>query len=463
MQRQNDPLLLTVQIALPLLILMALNPQVQMSNRTGQPAAMQVQSSRDMALLEPWHMLVWDAVLQDDAHASNWQQVIVDAGQAGRWQVLSDSGKMLLGDAYNQAGQKPEAIRAWQSAGVGAGIQRFEKIYQAQRELDDLGGALATLNVWLTIEPQKASLYYQRALLQSVLAPQEASASLDRALFMDASYQKQGNLLKQALLTKGADQPDVYYQMVVGRVLANLGEWQLAHELLLRATIAKPDYAEAWAFLGESNDQLGLDAYPAFNKALALDSRSSAAQSLMGLYWIRQGRPEKAFIIFTQLARQEPQQAVWEIQSGDALARMGQPAYAMVHYQNAVKLEPGDAQNWRQLVLFCLQNNLEVRRIGLPAARRLVLLTPDDPTVYDLHGRVLMALGDRDNAMQAFWRGLKINSASSQLMLDMGILEMDQQKSDEAFYYLSMALAAAKQQNESAVVVKAQSLLNHLR
>jgi Flp pilus assembly protein TadD len=181
------------------------------------------------------------------------------------------------------------------------------------------------------------------------------------------------------------------------------------------------------------------------------------------LYWIRQGKPEKALSIFTQLTKQEPKQAVWEIQSGDALARMGQPAYAMVHYQNAVKLDPNDPQNWTQLVLFCLQNNLEIRRIGLPAARRLVMITPEDPSAYDLHGRVLMALGDQDNAMQAFWRGLKVNANSPLLLLDLGMIMMDQQKSNEAFYYLSMAQEMGRQQKDDVLVKKAQSLLGQLR
>ena len=259
---------------------------------------------------------------------------------------------------------------------------------------------------------------------------------------------------------KTDDQPASYYQVVVGRALASLGEWQLAHEAFAQATISKPDYAEAWAFLGESDYQLGHDNYPALKRALELNPQSSAAQSLMGLYWIRLGQPEKALAIFTRLVRQEPAQAVWEIQSGDALARMGQPAYAMVHYQNAVKIDPGDPQNWFQLVLFCLQNDLEVRRIGLPAARRLVMLTPDDPAAYDLHGRVLMTLGDQDNALQAFWRGLKLNGSSPQLLLDVGMLEMDRHKSSEAFYYLSMALEMGRQQKDASLVKKAQSLLS---
>ena len=458
MQRQNDPWLLSMQIVLPLLILAALNPQPQ-AQLLHQPA--KNVSASEVVLLESWHAAAWDTLLLQDTAQAKWQQVIADANMAGRWNLLSDSGKMLLGDAYYHTGQNSLALNAWFNAGQAGGTARFEKMLQLQRASGDLNAALGTLNLWLSIDPQNSVITYQKALLQVVLSPQEATATLERALLLDVAYQKQVQTLKQALAA-GAAQPESYRQVVAGRALASLGEWQLAHAVFQKAVSGKADYAEAWAFLGESDYQLGQDDFPSLTKALALDPHSTAAQSLMGLHWIRLGQPEKALAIFQQLVKQEPRQAVWELQSGDALARMGQPALAMVHYQNAVRLEPGNPQNWMQLTQFCLQNDLEVRRIGLPSARRLVMLLPDDPASYDLHGRVLLALGDQDDAQQAFFRGLKVNPISPLLFLDLGVLEINRQHNSEAFYDLSRAVELGQQQKEKQIVNQAQSLINQL-
>jgi len=252
-------------------------------------------------------------------------------------------------------------------------------------------------------------------------------------------------------------------RLMLGQTLAAQGSVAAAAAQYKEALKLKPDYAEAWAFLGESERQLGQDDFPSLSKALALDPHSTAAQSLTARYWIRAGQPDKALAIFQGLVKQEPKQAVWEIESGDALARMGQPPLAMVHYQNAINLEPDNPQNWAQLVQFCLKNDIEVRRIGLPAARRLVMLSPDGADAYDLHGQVLMALGDRDNALQAFFRGLKMNPVSAQLLLDVGILEISRQEINDASYYLSRAVEAGRQQKDPVIVQKAQALIDQLQ
>ena len=154
--------------------------------------------------------------------------------------------------------------------------------------------------------------------------------------------------------------------------------------------------------------------------------------------------------------------ALWQMQLADTLARQGKNDYALAHYQTALNLEPGNPTVWSMTVQFCLANNMEIRRIGLPAARRLVVMTPGDPLAYDLHGRVLLDLGDKDDALQAFFRGLKVDGTSPRLLLDIGGFYFDLQNHDQAFYYLSKAVEMGRKQNQKDIETRAQTLISQL-
>ena len=468
MRRQNDTLLLLMQMLLPLLILttldlvprnkaldwLAVHPQIA--------AQTKLVELRPITALEAWHMKVWDEILLADADQSDWLLLTHDGQTAQKWQALSDNSKLLLGDAYHHLGEKQQAMETWQSIAATAGPVRYQKMINLLRSSGQFDQALEKIDLWLKEDPQNAHLYYQKALFQCVVSPQDAPASLDQAVLLDASLMKSAKPLKQALSISATAQQESYHKVVVGRALGGLGEWDLAQAVFQQAVTQKDDYAEAWAFLSEAQRQLGEDEYPALNRALGLNPHSISAQSLMGAYWLREGRPDLAYTYFYQLSLQEPQLAIWRLQTGDSLALMGQPLYAMVHYQKALELDPNNAQNWRSLVLFCLQNDLEVRRLGLPAVRHLVVMTPDDSSVYDLHGKVLLALHDYDNALQAFERGLKIDPQSVQLFLDIGTTYIEQKRNGEAFQILSKASELAKQQNNPNSLKQAQQILERL-
>ena len=62
---------------------------------------------------------------------------------------------------------------------------------------------------------------------------------------------------------------------------------------------------------------------------------------------------------------------------------------ALEAYQTATTLAPEDANYWRLLAIFCAQNNVNVKDVGIPAAQQAVVLAKVDATSLDVLGWLL--------------------------------------------------------------------------
>ena len=82
--------------------------------------------------------------------------------------------------------------------------------------------------------------------------------------------------------------------VIIGRGLGwwTSGRWQ--RQAYRQAVAADGENAEAWAWLGEAEQQLGQDGRAELDQALSLDRKNPIVRSLRGLYWMRQGRPVQA-------------------------------------------------------------------------------------------------------------------------------------------------------------------------
>ncbi len=467
-RRQSDIGLLVMQMFLPLLVLITLGVAPRASALETPKTEAPISSSENLIRLhrslafEPWQTSLWDEVLNEEASRQLWPQVISDGEQALKWQSLSDEGKWLLGEAYERNGLSQLAWQVWQMVDVSGRPQQYQKVILALRYAGEMDKALEILQRWSVQEPQNADLYYQQALIQCVLSPDDAVPLLDQAALYDISLLDKVRTLKQAVAIRATAHDQAYHLVVMGRALGSLNEWDLARQSFQQAVNAKPDYAEAWAFLGEANYQMGLEEYNSLKQALSLNPNSVSALSFAGLYWMRKDHPDLAYTYFYQLTCLEPQRALWRFQTGDALAQMGQPIYGMVHYQKGLALEPEDPQNWRLMAAYCLKYHIEQRRLGLPAARRLVLMTPNDAQAYDLHGNLLLALEDKDSALRVFENGLKRVPQSALLHLDAGNIYAEQQRWDEARESLQQAVTLGREQNNNSVVERALYLLGQI-
>ena len=171
--------------------------------------------------------------------------------------------------------------------------------------------------------------------------------------------------------------------------------------------------AEAWAWLGEANQQTGLPegGSAELEQALALNPNSSTVRGLRGLYFQRTGNFRQALTEFQAAAALEPENPTWFVSMGESYAKLGDLIRALEAYQTATTLAPEDASYWRLLAIFCAQNNVNIKDVGLPAAQQAVVLAKEDADSLDVLGWLLTLAARYEEAERMLTRALERGSA----------------------------------------------------
>jgi tetratricopeptide (TPR) repeat protein len=210
-----------------------------------------------------------------------------------------------------------------------------------------------------------------------------------------------------------------------------LGEWSLASQAFQQVVRLRPDYAEAWAYLGETRQHAAQgtlilpapdssDGLVELRKALELDPDSLAAHTLLALYYTRRGSFDLALATLRQAIELDPGNLAMQVQLASLLAASGDLYQAKDTYLQAIERSPQDPAYARLLVQFCLDYDLEVVQTALPLARRLAGQYPDDPASLDVMAQVLIHQGDLVSASRFLERSLALNSSYTPALLHLG-------------------------------------------
>ena len=197
--------------------------------------------------------------------------------------------------------------------------------------------------------------------------------------------------------------------------------------------------AEARAWLGEAEQQLGRDGRAELDKALSLGPTNPIVHSLRGVYWMRQGRGNQALAEYLLAAEYDPENPAWRISIGNAYAQQGDLQAALGSYYRATEIAPTDAKIWRSLAAFSAQYNMQVEDVGLPAAQKAVELSGEDPLALDMLGWTLTLLERYDEARDALEHALSLDPELALGHLHLGIVEMQSDDWETARDHLRQA------------------------
>lgn len=393
----------------------------------------------------PWRNELWDIAGRMAQEGRQWETAIQYFEVAVARDQISAVGYLSLGDAYYQAGNISQALDAWQRAlQMGASPMevhtRAFHYYQSEKMYAE---AIEELRVITALEPTNAQLRYRLGLMLATKEPEAALAYLIQAMELNEELTESvQHLQKNIKDTRFANDP-AYTLLNAGRALAFLNEWELAVEAFREATRINPNYAEAWAFLGEAYQHLDKDGLPELQHALSLGPDSLTVNILSALYWKRQENYAIALEYLEKASRLDPMNPAVHSEIGSTYNEMGDFNAALTYFKRATELASEDPTFWHLLAQFSFQNNTQVEDLGLHAARQALMLNENDPISLDLMGYGYYLLEDKSNARRFLERALEIDSDYPPANLHIGLLNFSQGDSVSAKGYFQRTIDLA--------------------
>jgi tetratricopeptide (TPR) repeat protein len=390
----------------------------------------------------PWQPSLWEKAADAYLNGKDYYHAEYAYEIALQRHTLSPSGYIGLGDTMFVLGDPRFAVDLWngqidKGGDPSALLPRIARGYQALELYSD---EIQAWQKYLIYQPGDAAAHNRLGLLLAATSPSEALPELVKSAQLDPLLDASVQSLRSALNTAFLSDDRAYQFLVSGRALGALSDWDLAAEAFRNAIAARPDYAEAWVWLGEAKQQQGQDGKIEIERALALDPDSAMVQSLHGLYLQRQKQPVKALAAFQIAALLEPEDPGWQMALGRAYEQTDDLVAALEHYQQAVDLAPEQASVWRALAEFSLRDNVDLIGVGLPAARRLVELANDDWQSLDIAGQIILETGDPVGAEALLKKALELGPAQAAPALHLGLLYLQTGDRPAAFSRLNQAM-----------------------
>ena len=403
----------------------------------------------------PWRPDLYELAGTAYYHAKDYPNAETWYQKAFQRNALSPEGWVAWGDVNYLNNDVERAFEIWKDGleQPNPSDQLFSRLAQIVQEQRDYASAAEYLQKYVTSHAEDASAHYRLGLLLTLSDPSSATSEFLSASQLDPQFDPAVQTLRTALnLASLRDSPSER-SVIIGRGLGLVNEWQFALAAFEQAVKEDEKNAEAWAWLGEANQQTGgSEALTYLDRALGLNPNSSTVHSLRGLYFQRVGNHRDALTEFQSAARIEPENPAMFVSLGDAYAMTGNLILGLQSYQYATTLAPEDAKYWSLLATFCGQNNINIADVGIPAAHKAMSLSQDDPTVMDVLGWLLLLNGQRTDAEMILLRASELSPSDAAVHFHLGVLYL--QNGDRVSAYDQLMKAHALGSAEAEIALK---------
>ncbi|HET9909866.1 MAG TPA: tetratricopeptide repeat protein, partial [Anaerolineales bacterium] len=365
--------------------------------------------------------------------------------------ALSSEGWVAWGDV-NYLNENPQrAAEIWEQAfeQKNPSEQLYSRLGQTYLETGEYSKATDSLQRYVSVYSEDAAAHYQLGLLLTLTDQPTALSELITASQLDPELDPAVQTLRTALNSASLSELPSERFVVIGRGLGLVEEWQLAQVAFELSIQADEKNAEAWAWLEEANQHISskqnegtpaeANSIEGLDKALSLNPNSSVIRGLRGLYYQRSGNFREALQEFEQAARLEPDNPAWHVSLGETHAKLGDLIRALEAYQHATTLAPEDVNYLRLLAIFCGQNGVHIRDVGIPAAQRVLITLKDDSGAEDLLGWLHLLDARYDDAERHLTRAIALDSQNAAAHLHLGMLYLQQGDRLSAYDHLVLA------------------------
>lgn len=397
----------------------------------------------------PWRADLYELAGHAYYHAQEYVNADAAYKKAFQRNALSPEGWVAWGDVTYLNKNTQGALDIWEQAldQSNPSEQLYSRLAQIYQESGDYPKAAEFLQKYVSIHSEDAAAHYRLGLLLTLSDQNTALSELITASQLDPQLDPAIQTLRTALNLASLSASPSERFVITGRGLGLVNEWRLARAAFEEAIRSDENNAEAWAWLGEAKhhtDTLesalqGQEGSNELDHALNLNPNSSVIRGLRGLYFQRSGNFSQALKEFQHAAQLEPENPAWQVSIGEAHSKLGNLILALEAYQQATTLAPEDANYWRLLAMFCAQNGVYLKDVGVPAAQRVVIMSKDDATALDLLGWMYMLDSRYDDAEKMLNRALELDSQNATAHLHLAMMYLQKNERDAAYAHLVLA------------------------
>ncbi|MBN1219378.1 MAG: tetratricopeptide repeat protein [Anaerolineae bacterium] len=322
-----------------------------------------------------------------------------------------------LAESLLQQGRLAEALNWWHKAiatdpefpGVFTGLGQTYLGWLNFTAAQD-----AFLNQQAHQEDYKATWY-----LAALTAPRDLSRAIDYLQSISQAKASptllsQRDYLLKTLAPFGPKTPPAEVAKATGLALAHIEQWPLAIHALTIAlaepgSLTQKDQAQALAFLGYSNTQVGRPALDLFEQAHQIDPSSALPLYFKGLYLRQQDALDAAVASFEQAITLDPQNAALYAEVAQTEAQRGSLSTAEIWYAAAIDVAEDELSFQILLLQLYANRNYRMSEAGIPLAKRIIELDDSHAEVYEMLGRMQFLTGAIEEGEQSLREALKLD------------------------------------------------------
>jgi Tfp pilus assembly protein PilF len=329
--------------------------------------------------------------------------------------------------------------------------------------LADNGELEQAAQLWLNEleeNPGSAQAHYQLVLIRAITNPEQAAEYLDQAASLEPALSNQARRIQDALRQASFIKDTAYQLTITGQALSSLEEWGFAQAALEMAVEKDPNYAEAWAYLGEVRQHNKLETgFDALQTAIALNPKSYAANLFMSIYWNRNDQPNRALPYLQNALSLDPNNLTLKEDLAHTLVQAGLVELGFEMLEELTSQDPDRAEVWMMLARLSIENTIQIEDTGLPAARQAVLLAPDHAAAMLLLGRAYLLIEDAVLAERFLVKCTQLDPKMPDPHLFLAIIYLNQENQGPAKPHLQTALSLAEASGDQAIADQAKQFL----
>lgn len=441
-----------LRIAVVLLVVLGLGVQpnwlpllqdVQTASQSTKLTAASLAAIKDAFARQPWDASRANSAGLAALAAGDFDTALTDLSTAARLGGWTPELHIAVGDAYNGKNDLKNSLAEWEAAlpnrlNDADLLNRLARGYESTGQYPQASAALRSL---VALQPQNAVARYRFGLVLAVIDPASAPQHLELAAGMDPSVGPFAASLDKAVEAGLKTNDKAYTYGVIGYALITLREYPLAKAALLRAIEERPNFADAYAYLGLAEDELGNDGTYAYTRALDLNPDLALGHYLVGLHYRRLGKNDDAIKSLTKAFGLDNSNAAAAAELGSTYADMADLPDAETWYRQAVRVAPDDATFWLLLARFYTDHELKTDTDSILCAQKAVELAPDSAEAYDLLGYAQYLNDQPKDAESSLLKSKDLDPKRASTYFHLGVLYLDNNRPAEAKENLEHAVS----------------------